>query len=79
MAAVVGRLRATLLQGQELVAEVDEGVAVAAAADLEVEQAAIERQGLVDVADLDGHVIEADGARLPRDGHGVRPPPLRCA
>jgi hypothetical protein len=40
------------LQGKELVAQVDEGGCFALAAQLEFEQAAIEGQRLVDVADL---------------------------
>src|SRR5439155_20229282 len=62
--AIVGRLLAALLQGQELVAEIDESHAVALAAKLEIENTAIERQRFLDIADLQGDVVETDGAGL---------------
>src|SRR5262245_56256584 len=64
MAAVVGRLLTPLLQREELVAEIDEGRCLALAAELEIEQAAVESQGRIDVADLESDVIETDGTRF---------------
>src|SRR5712692_1974632 len=73
MTAVVGGLAAALLQREELIAQVDEGRAFALAAKLELEQAAVERQRLIDVADLERDMVEADGARFPWLGHrGLR-------
>jgi hypothetical protein len=68
--AVIGRLPAALLKGEELVAEIDEGSVFALAAQLDVEQPTVEFQRLVDVADLDRNVIEADSARFLGFGHG---------
>src|SRR5262245_16495189 len=53
MAAVVGRLLTALLQRQELVAQIDEGRGLALAAQLEIEQAAVEGERLLDIADLE--------------------------
>src|SRR5262245_1704716 len=64
MAAVVGGLLPPLLQREELVAEIDEGRRLALAPKLEIEQAAVERQGRIDVTDLESDVIETDGARF---------------
>jgi hypothetical protein len=71
MTAVVGRLAAALLQRDELVAEIDERVRVALAAQLEGEEAPVERQRGFDVVDLEGHVIEAHRTRLPFLGHRI--------
>ena len=59
MAAVIGRLLAALLQGDELVAEIDEGHVIALAAQFELEQPAPEGQRLLDVADLERYMVEA--------------------
>src|SRR5262245_66302323 len=64
MPAVVGSLLAALLQRDELVAEIDERHGLATAAKLEVEQAAIERQRLIDIPDLESDMIETDRARF---------------
>src|SRR5207237_3438933 len=50
MAAIVGSLLAPLLKGDELVAEIYEGHGVALAAQLELEEPAVEGQRLLDVA-----------------------------
>jgi hypothetical protein len=68
--AIIGRLPAALLKGEELVAEIDESSIFALAVQLEVEQPAIKCQRLVDVADFDRNVIEADRAGLLCFGHG---------
>ena len=60
MAVDVAVFGADLRQVDELVAHVDEGVGLALAAQLEVEDAAIEGERLLDVADLDGDVVHAD-------------------
>ena len=70
MAAVVGRLRAALLQGEELIAQIDEGRGLALAAQLEIEQAAVEGERLLDIADLESDMVETDGARFPCFRHG---------
>ena len=62
MAAVVGSLAAALGQRQELVAHVDERHPPGAAAQREVEQAAVELERLLDVADLERDVVDADQA-----------------
>ena len=59
VAAVVGRLAAALGERQELVAHVDERHARSAAAELECEQAAVEIECLVEVADLERDVVDA--------------------
>ena len=59
MMAVIGAV-AALLQRQELVAEIEEGGLRLALAQREVEQAAVEFQRLVDVADDQGDVVEPD-------------------
>src|SRR6266508_6140002 len=64
MTAVVGGLAAALLQREELIAQIDEGRGLAPAAQLEVEQAAVERQRRVDIADLERDMVETDGARF---------------
>ena len=64
MAAVIGRLLAALLQGDELIAEIDEGHVVALAAQFELEQPAPEGQRLLDVADLQRDMVEAHDARF---------------
>src|SRR5262249_12927832 len=70
MAAVVGRLLAALLQRDELIAQIDEGRGLALAAQLELEQPAIEGQRLLDIAHLERNMIEPDGARFPCFRHG---------
>jgi hypothetical protein len=64
VAAVVGGLRAPGRERDELVAHVDERHARAAAAQLEVEDRAVEVERLVDVADFQGDVVQADGPWL---------------
>src|SRR6185436_15851313 len=56
MPAVIGCLPAAVLQREELVAQIDEGRILALAAQLEVEQPAVEGQRLFDVADLERDV-----------------------
>ena|SRR5262249_29132013 len=50
MSPVVARLLTTLLQGDELVTKIDECGLFALSSQLEVEQAAVKRQGLFDIA-----------------------------
>src|SRR5438046_2735039 len=57
----------------ELVAQVDEGVALAFAAQAEIEDPPVPFERLVDVADLDRDMVDADQARLFAVRH-VRPP-----
>ena len=56
MPPIIGRLPAALLKGEELVAEINESSVFAFAAQLEVEQPAVELQRLVDVTNLDRNV-----------------------
>ena len=49
----------------ELVAHVDERVALALAAQREIEDTPVPRQRLIDVADLDRDMIDADEPRFP--------------
>jgi len=69
VATIVGRLPAALLQRNELVAQIDERHRVALAAQFEAEEAAIERQSLVDIAYLQRNVIESYGAGFVDFGH----------
>src|SRR5262249_37736001 len=73
MTAVVGGLGAPLLQSQELIAQIDEGRGLALAAQLELEQAAVKGQRLLDVTDLEGDMVETDGARFSWLRHGALP------
>jgi hypothetical protein len=76
VAVRVGRLRPPLRERDELVAHVHEGHAAGAAAELEVEDAPVEGERLLDVADLEGDVVDADEARPVR--HVPMKPGLRC-
>src|SRR6516162_3950748 len=71
MAAIVGRLLTALLQGDELVAQVDEGHGVALTAQFEVEEAAIERQRLFDIPHFQRHMVEANEARFCQFSHRI--------
>lgn len=64
MPAVIRRLGTSRLQRDELIAKIDEGHCLALAAQLKVEDTAIERQRFLDIADFQRYVIEADGAWL---------------
>src|SRR5262249_6975094 len=77
MAAVVGGLLTPLLQREELIAEINERCCLALAAQLEIEQATVERQSRIDVADLESDVIETDGTRFSWLRHAASPG-LRC-
>src|SRR6516165_11747732 len=57
----------------ELVAELDKGVACPFGPELEVEDLAVKIEGLIDVTDLDRDVIDADEPRLAGLAH-VLPP-----
>src|SRR3954469_15476529 len=58
-----------LLQREELVAEVDEGHAIFAAAKLEAEEVSVEIERLVDVPHLDCDMVEPDEAGFAGVGH----------
>jgi hypothetical protein len=60
VASLVGTLAAALGHGQELVAEVEEGHAAHAAAQLEGEQPPVEVERGVEVCDLERDVVDAD-------------------
>jgi len=66
---IVCGLLAAFLQGNELIAQVDERHRGTLAAQFEFEKAAVERQRLVDIADLQRDVVEAYGARLRKLSH----------
>src|SRR5258708_6457930 len=55
----------------KLVAHVDKGVALALAAQGEIEDARVPFQRLVDIADLDRDMVDADEPRLLSFRHGV--------
>lgn len=63
MTAFIGA-ECVLLKRDELVAQIDKGRLSGLAAKFEVEQAAVECQSPIDIADLKSDVIEADGARF---------------
>jgi nitroreductase len=71
---VVGRLRAALGEREELVAHVEKGHVPVAFGHLEVEEAAVELDRLVEVAHLERDVVDAHepGSR----GHGGTVPPV---
>jgi hypothetical protein len=71
MSAVIRGLCASRLQRGELVAEIDAGHRLALAAQLKVEDAAVERQRLLDIPDFQRYVVEADRARF--FGATIRP------
>ena len=73
VAVLVGRLRAPLRERDELVAHVDERHPVRAAAQRELEQLTVERERLVDVADLERDVIDPHEPSLWHDDHCSRP------
>src|SRR5437762_7239982 len=62
----------------ELVPHVDKGAALAPAAQVEVEELAVPVERLVDVADLDRHMIDADQPGLLAVAH-LHPPVLQDA
>src|SRR5262249_14836064 len=64
MTAVVRGLSTALLEREELIAQIDEGRGLAPAAKFEVEQATVNRQGLIDIIHLKSDMIETDGARF---------------
>jgi hypothetical protein len=67
VARPVLRLGAAAGEGDELIAHVDERHARFAFDVAELEQAAVERQGFLEVADLERDVVDPDGA-----SHGTR-------
>ena len=71
MAAIVTRLLTALLQGYELVAQVNEGHRVALPAQFKREEAAIERQRLFNIANLQRHMVEANEARFCQFSHRI--------
>ena len=62
VAVGVGLLAAALGEGDELVARVDEGHAGDAAAQAQLEDLTVEGERLVEVADLEGDMVDADEA-----------------
>ncbi|MGI8421164.1 MAG: hypothetical protein ACR2MU_02705, partial [Gaiellaceae bacterium] len=60
VALAAGRLRIALHQGDELVADLDEGGAGHTPQQLEVEARAVERECLVEIADVERNVVDAD-------------------
>jgi hypothetical protein len=60
VALCVGRLGAALGEREELVAQVDEGHPRHPSAQLDLEDAAIERERLVEVAHVECDVVDAD-------------------
>src|SRR6516165_11689825 len=57
---VVGGLPAPPLQGDKLIPKIDKRGILALAAQLEVEQAAVERKRVLDIADFERDVVYAD-------------------
>jgi hypothetical protein len=71
MTAVVSGLGATLLQREELIAQIDKGRGLAPTAKVEVEEATVERQRLIDITDLKSDMVETDSARFLFLGHSL--------
>jgi hypothetical protein len=63
MAGAVPTTRAAGHERQELIADVDEGGAVRATTQRELEEPAVEGERLLDVSDLECDVIDADEPR----------------
>src|SRR5260370_21384259 len=72
----VGRVVGHQGHVDELVAHVDEGVTLALAAQVEIEDPPVPIESLVDVADLDRDMIDADEPRLLSFGHDRPPMPV---
>jgi hypothetical protein len=64
-------LSTALLQGKELIAQVDEGRGVALAPKFEIEQSTVEGQSLLDITDFERYVVETNGARFTCVDHGA--------
>src|SRR5215475_6571945 len=64
MTSVIGGLPASPLQGDELIPQIDERGILALTAQLEVEEASVERERFLDITDFERDVVYADGARL---------------
>ncbi len=60
----IGLLAAAGTQGDELVAEVDKSHRLFLAPQFEFEQLPVEFQGLVNIADFEGNMVDADGDRF---------------
>ena len=58
MALVVRLLAPTLHECEKLITEIDKGVGVAFPAQLEIEEAAVERKRLLDITHFQGDVIK---------------------
>ena len=69
MSTIVHGLLTALLKGYELVTQIDNGHRTPLPAQFEREEAAIERQRLLDVSYFERDVVNAYGARLCRLGH----------
>src|SRR5207237_6133900 len=64
-------------QVDELVAHIDKGGALMPVAQVEVEDLAVPFERLVDVADLDRHMVDADEPGLSAVAH-IHPPNIGC-
>jgi hypothetical protein len=64
VAGAIRRLRAPGGEHEELVAHVEEGHVPSAATQLELEDAPVEVEPLLEVVDLEDDVVDADEARL---------------
>src|SRR5215469_11248 len=71
MTAIVGGLSSPLLQGDELVPQIDERHGVALAAQFECEETPVKRQRLFDVTDLQRYVVESNESRPCVISHGI--------
>jgi hypothetical protein len=71
MAAPVSGLGTSLLERQELVAQIDEGRGGALAPKFELQQSTVENQSLLYITDLERYVVETNGARFSCFSHGA--------
>src|SRR5262249_50569673 len=71
MTAIVCGLASPLLQGDELVPQIDECHGIALATQFECEETPIKRQGLFDVTDLQCYVVESNEPRSCVFSHGI--------
>jgi hypothetical protein len=69
----------SLLQCEELVAQIDEGRTAALAPKLEVEQSTVKSQSLFDVTNFERYVVETNGVRLFCFSHATLHQPIKAA
>jgi hypothetical protein len=70
MPPIVAGLLAAFLKGKKLITKIDKRCVLALAAQLELEQATVEGEGLLDVSHLERDVVQSNGASFAGLIHG---------